>query len=925
MNLPDFTRTGLDPASGHFTRGGIPELERINRNGGSDAIVKGVSIADLQPWFGIREDHMPFIGDQAFVTRRQESYLYRGRAPVIEQNIVGLILKNTEAILSAEYGAPPVETDSMKFTVSTLIFDEGLLDVEPEEGVARHMRFSEKSASGTLIRKSKGMYFEHGFFFSPEGQARYYQQQIQLTNCIINDQIYNTLVALRDSRIEALSDQARNGEFNASFRNLVIRKYKDFARFQKYEDAPFVMENSATAILELRGAKANVIVCSRGLEYFWQGASDDQRSYEKSGPEALKRRRTDPMTITSFNRLKIIFTRLFLNQEAGQYPVDPLIRTRFIGEYAIMAPSSLCHVDSEYKTSDRNIKIINLDKNTWGTITLKQALHASMIFSDNGELLVNDPRQGPHPHGDMFSMKLPKSFGNIEDPIVVEKNATTIFGEISEHVIPNEVFLTMAEQVHKKHLHGAILQFCISGDIGNYKFTDINFTADNVMSGLATEPAGASLVPTSVDLNTIHEDNIRSLSPEIVSTYNTVKELNIVNDEKLAHLTNHVLQSKHDSTMDILSKHLATLADSNISQKRKSDSIKYFESFNVPSHAANVTSPTSKTTINVLNVDEMDRFLNPSSNKTGMDGHGLIEKQKEVNAAMIVNRIKSLIAQAGRKEMIHAIICVLILCLKQDSFEFLLDNHIFYPFTHLVFRPWVQLVTSTVITMQGGAQTIVNLYMKPDVMMDDNATTKTHSAHMTVNLSPFVRKPLNIVVDDDVAIRRYVAGCTTQPYTFEELKRVQENGYFPGTDPNQPSWFSRIVPITMDDIYSAIDFRGFFNDEQTSENFKPHFYTTRSYLDELFDGHPENISPYYAAEEYTGNEVLYNSVCVQCTQLCYNKNKKEFSAVITGDDSALGVNVYHGMRTVIEGLQKTFKDQEYGNVSKFQPYESYHV
>jgi hypothetical protein len=956
---------------------------------------------DLEPWFGIPRNPAALTGDDAFVTRHQLPYAYKGKNNVLATNIEGLVLNDTEEILSEEYGVPRRLTDSLSFSVSTLIFDEGLLDVEPEEGVARHMRFSQRTAQGTMIRKSKGMHFEHGFLYTAPGRALYYQQQKQMALTIVHDMIFNTLISLRDSRLQSIETEARLGYFNFDFREMVKKKNHRFGMFQKYYDGPVKLVKDVSAKLELRGAKANVCISSRGLEYFWQGTGDENRLYSKAGPAGPARVNADPNSVTRVGPLKLIFTRLFQDKNHGQYPVDPLIRTRMNGEYYVMAPPPLEVIDENYMTSNRNIKVIDLQKNNWGTIRLEDALNSTPMFGGDNISLV-EPGDKYGKRGSMFM----QSSGSRDETGGV---LTELFGMLPEHVIPKKVFNFMVAQLHNKliregekpNIHRLAKTFAGVSSIGAVELmknaegiaraseellrkfredsndvglegiggvtggTSLKVTGkrgrQNDDAGFTPEsycfvtPKSSTGLKASVNepasSESLHEQNLKLLqnvpgnvTPLYLGLYETRQ--NVTNVDAFQTRVNSVLKSQNQDDVNTLVAHMEKAISTEYTPKKQQLSVQYLNSYPEKSSTDVHTTPvamqesttpesymvstdfynanksrfnTDNAVYGAYNLDDLleahERLDVDSSNKSGLN----IGEFKDKHLAFL-----KLSKYDPKRSSADALYTFLFTCkINRVFFEFLLTHDIYYPFTHLIFRPWMTFVTSSVIIMQGGQETAVNYYMKPDVMLSDNETTKTHSAHMTVHLSPFVKKANNIQVVDDVAIRRYVAGGTVKGYSPDDLMELASaQNWVPGSHPERPSWFSVMIPMTLNNLDSIIDFRGYFTGEEGNEE-KMHFVSCALTIDSHFGVHPENYHPESPGTQWTAEDPNYNSVCAQGTQLCYNYAKKDFTAVIIGHDAPLGPNVYTGMRTVMEGLETLFVDQQYYDVSKYKVYECY--
>jgi tricorn protease-like protein len=108
------------------------------------------------------------------------------------------------------------------------------------------------------------------------------------------------------------------------------------------------------------------------------------------------------------------------------------------GEYFIMSPPPLEVIDKDYKTSNRNIKVIDLQRNNWGTITLKAALDSCPMFDEAGYVL--DYADKKHLERSMFMAHSSEKTYEKAD----------VFGELGKHIIPDDVFNQMVAQIEKK-------------------------------------------------------------------------------------------------------------------------------------------------------------------------------------------------------------------------------------------------------------------------------------------------------------------------------------------------------------------------------------------------------------------------------------------------------------------------------------------
>lgn len=922
-----------------------------------NAGTQDAKVEDLIPYFGIPQNPEQLKGDNAFVTRRQLPFAYKDKNILISTKIEGLIIKNPEEILSAEYGAPPTKTDSLQFSVVSYYFDEGMLDVEPEEGVARHMRFAQRKASGTMIRKSKGMHFEHGFLYSPEGRRLYQLQQVQLANTVVNDMIYHTLFALRESRHASIEYEVRDGLYPSEFVDCVLQKNREFACFQKYpRGASDLLDKISNELQTRAGVTPNSVICSRGLEQFWKGQWDFGPSNNPNSVEIPSQTKT--LDVSSKNNIKLIFTRLFQNKITGQLPIDPLIRERVNGEYYVMAPAAmelvLDYGLENYKTSHRNIKVMDFENRRWGTITLDDALRSSPIFDEAGINLLQGHASKDH-HNSLFRVTSNERLQNVQ---------VTRLGELGPEILPDNFVIAMTQQYAAK--------------MGNFIETFIPLVPEEPFEGAGTEMkllgkrslesfSGSKLVPVmlkasgdimdvSISIDDLHNQNktrlAQNLQTQSVSgVYDNVMATPGIKADRFAAKIDHVLSSADTSGVENLRTHLTLLSDPDTMVKKRTESLKYFNEV-VPEKSSLKSSPVAKTggklyfvspayldlhadKLEVASVDadhpegvyDLDSYKDcvslwsmKASTKAGKK-LDFGELQTVENIATRWDRLRASFAGGNAA----ALASLMNLELNFATFQFLINNNIIFPLTLLVFRPWMQWVTSTIIAMRGGSETVVNFYMQPDVMLQDDATTKTHSAHVTMHLTPFVKSPGNIKVVDDVAVRRYLGGGNVVPFKIDDIKDLAVIDNWNVThSKGSASYFALPVAITHSTkIPSVIDFRGYFFSSNRG-SAEPHFITAHTNFEDAVFSHPDPLHPNTPPAPETAMDSPYNSICTQGTQLCFNYKTKDWTAIIRGQDSCWSGMVYPDMMRVIEGMESLLKPPDYSDISKYPPYEMYH-
>ncbi len=394
-------------------------------------------------WFGSPTfpEYMP-NSDGRFSKSLQLPYAYQGKNQFLEETIFGLINDNSEWLLAEPDGLPIEVAHTMSFTYSTTLYEEGMLDIEPEEGIARLMRSSTLSESGTLIRKGKCFEVEHGFHFTAPGQQSYYRQLQQIANASKLTMAFDTLTVLvRAKRNNVLWDNQQK-RFDKPWRSLLADQFKKFARLQKDPDAGQLLVTSCKKILKDRNVTAETIIVPEGGEYFFRGVGDENLDYAHAGPEGPRKKNTDPYSVSQFYGLRIRYTRSFKSVSIGGNLIDPLMRHRVVGEYFKMfAPRIGTFETDDYKTSWRDIFIMDFNRDDWARITLQDVVKNLEIFDDGGELNdISNYRSKQYINRDNNNLLLTDLFYTADEEKVAR------LADIDPVFLPNDVFFEIVKR-----------------------------------------------------------------------------------------------------------------------------------------------------------------------------------------------------------------------------------------------------------------------------------------------------------------------------------------------------------------------------------------------------------------------------------------------------------------------------------------------
>lgn len=936
----------------HFNRDDFQSRFDVVKHGVTEA--SGDKYMEMfQYYFGAPPHPERLVNDMTWHDHFQTPWAYQGKNVLIKERMLGLINDNMTWLQQEPDGFPMEYAPYSTYTWTTFKFEEGLLDIIPEEGPGYVLRSASSQASGTLYRKGKAIYLEHGFFLEPEGRTHYYRQLIQMANTINLTIAFDTIQAMLTTRPDTVAYLRDMGYMNKPYKDQVVDVFQQFGMFQKSAYAPETFVARMKAMFSARNVVPGAIITPHGNEYFFRGTGSEKLDYDKVGPSGPALRAVDPTNVRTFEGLRLRYTRPFLMNREGQLPLELLIRRRLVGEYYKMfAMPAECYNKPgyEYRSSHRDIFIFDLAADNWARISLRQAVEHLNCFIPGVEEF--EPAAGAAP-GVYSEFLRPNVDGvNINyGPLISNNNVDNedflkgTLGEISAYYLPQSIRDLIRKTREKAvnpiigggrgrpqaaadvilgDLHPLPMEVAekvsISGNLsGQKRSLDENKIG---VSGYFTisQSDKSSLAPVDYDAENRRLMNAHSVSADTQAHYDKFLSLGDINKEGFLKKTNETLSSGDAS---VIQSNFATPLQKIIEKQTRSavDATKTVAALSTPSSPIQASSIASALKLSPGKYDLSE--VETVNGKNGVEFHYLDSKTGEEVTAL--TRALIMPEQVGAKlsasftpaaELKNVSPDYMNAPLTRGLLLSMVDNDVFFPFNILIFRPVIALITNSLIVLKGGRETGKNLYRNPDTMVGDDDVIKAHRVFFTVDTTTVVLEPLNIHVQDDVSIREYVSGYTAKPFSSEDVTEFIDNGFVPNlTDPDRPSWFSYLIPITNNRIPDVIDVCGRFTTGRGGEQKEElQFLTTPR--DRLYAAyvkkHRANTSPY----DWSDRE--FNRICGQGSQKCWSMKDGAHTAMILGVNAPLGVNVYPGMRRVIKGLDTVFEQQGYEKCEQYQ-------
>ncbi len=302
--------------------------------------------------------------------------------------------ESSSFLLSSKYGLPPVYTDSQHFKWTSVNFGRGLMNPEPEEGIARTLRQSRSSDQVSLMRWGIAWYAEHGYLYTQEGQRNFYLQVRAIELAVRSTYELSVLIAVMNCRDKVYNYEiANNMRFTGKdWVALAEERNDSFIRAQKEFGGVHTAVDIGRTVLKKRGLTPTCIWTPHDGRMYWKNTNFEDNSYYKNGPAGPAAERRNELNVTDFEGLPLCVLEEYQFDRNVGLPLNPLETFEIIGQYNTLFGKDPKLIDLEtYKSSHRDIKIFDFRDDRFRTITLLECIERSGVFENE------DITPGPSP------------------------------------------------------------------------------------------------------------------------------------------------------------------------------------------------------------------------------------------------------------------------------------------------------------------------------------------------------------------------------------------------------------------------------------------------------------------------------------------------------------------------------------------------
>ena len=870
-------------------------------------------------------------------THHQFPFANRNSAVDLGTFTRGLSMNKDVWLFGEEHGLPIFETEKTNVRWDTVSFQQGVLDVQPEETPFHIMESNYSVKYASTQRMGKGIKMERGFMKTFEGYIMLMKklQQLSLTvQRTMTHVIMRKLLACGESNLtlEKLAEKR-----STDSERIMDNNVANFAIMQKGERRVFDMLD--TVKRSMYGIKANTLILPTDMDKYLIGADDASMSYQESGPDALKRRRMTMGSVKSIGGVTIKNLEdapMFSGDDmlGSSTRFNQLIRTVQIGTFNYHGDPFKANDRFEgpnqysYRTAKRDIYIHNANADIMQRMIFIESVTNSRpgryIYDFSEMYLINNGRQV-----DMTAFTADQIYyGYVNAVTDVTFKRRWVYATTLRDNGGDMQAATMAvanAKIDKDYIIGPreVNQNPI-GDDDDDGGDGGDGANEADVDGEAEELAGSNLggfIAHSLNLTGETTDDIlRTIDTLPDSAHPLLPKYR----GHLTDLRNKFYDPEGNPNPRLKLQPLAVLGTDGMSML---DPLKVpLSLINIPTKViATINALVTKTAkaqknegstdaSKVMNRTQFDKtvrkLLAPLAPTDDMlfEKHAGFKLDKEAVHLMNVRKaVGSSIENARGVAVGVAGDADSTPSFKMDRIRQLIveemEQDIPVAVNCILLRNMQYFETYTAIYAKMGKNTGRCILGKNDVVFEGDGHVKTHFIHLTQYIGVVIKEEENIRVIRDIATKKYLTGKNCDFISEKENDRRQKNKYKKPTERRAASILSFLVPYGFKCNIVNLDMTV----------YPPHgpndsdIHTFVRYAWDIMYAHLK-LGNNRKGTRKGRNKV--NTLCRIDHQEEYNIYKDDFTAYRRGRGH-LGENIYAGMMDVIDGNMSCFKDMEY--------------
>ena len=299
---------------------------------------------------------------------------YIGRNKFLMATIDFLITKDDDWY--TRHVLPWLYTEELHVKWNIWRFNRTMMDYEPEQGVPRYVSYESESRSDSLVRRGLAFIIEHGFYKTEIGRQHYLMNLKQIVEAVHETVYFGVMHELLASPNYYRTWLHKHGNRPSIMSNdataLMAEERWRFACVQKDVKGLFVLDAEIKDRMRRVGIEPDSWIFPSKMAIYASMVPEYFNEYSRGGAPATTALEDGSKRFDTFRGNRVFETRSFDTDFMAEGSIEPLVRTRQIGEYYV-------HGDGDHD-HNKGMQIFDMSRDRFVTITHSLAFDSALKY-----------------------------------------------------------------------------------------------------------------------------------------------------------------------------------------------------------------------------------------------------------------------------------------------------------------------------------------------------------------------------------------------------------------------------------------------------------------------------------------------------------------------------------------------------------------
>ena len=331
---------------------------------------------EMSKYFGpLRNSDIDTFASDAFAHETHNlPRAYVGRNKFLMATIDFLITKDDDWY--TRHVLPWLFTEELHVKWNIWRFNRTMMDYEPEQGVPRYVSYESESRSDSLVRRGLAFIIEHGFYKTEIGRQHYLMNLKQIVEAVHETVYFGVMHELLASPNYYRTWLRKHGRQPSIMSNdataLMAEERWRFACVQKDVKGLFVLDAEIKDRMRRVGIEPDSWIFPSKMAIYASMVPEYFNEYSRGGAPATTALEDGAKRFDTFRGNRVFETRSFDTDFMAEGSVEPLVRTRQVGEYYV-------HGDGNHDRA-KGMQIFDMSRDRFVTITHDDAVKAAIAY-----------------------------------------------------------------------------------------------------------------------------------------------------------------------------------------------------------------------------------------------------------------------------------------------------------------------------------------------------------------------------------------------------------------------------------------------------------------------------------------------------------------------------------------------------------------